>query len=548
MPLTALEAAAGAEQCTRVLASQPNSPNAARLLSGLLQRFEFGAEVDLSPSGFLAAFAFMDVDRQALCKGAFDYLKVRPPLAGILLRGRVDGWDEAAALLTRKDARLLRDRLFRAALIHGVVTDLEIELLLTAFRKRLLLKPDLSKVRAVYEFACVLIRQCLNNEYVFFADEAEITGLSELTIDIDGLLEGDSGATGAFLLLSLYRSFRETLGQEARPLDKVKPKALRAVLEAELALFRLETSHAEKLPRLTAITDEISRLVAGQYKEDPYPRWLSLEAPQQGSAMDRLGSYFSSDELAIVDGSCDVLIAGAGTGRQAVYAAIEYGNEARVLAFDLSAPSLAYGARMAEAFGTKNLRFAVGDILRLDETQESYDVIECVGVLHHMADPCEGWRALIRRLRPGGLMLVGLYSALSRRIIQSLSEEPDWPGSGVDEDEIRTYRRTLVRRHTEGDEILLTQSPDFFTKSGFRDLALHVSERQFTIPEIHDILIAEGLEFHGFTVTDVTRRSYAERFPDDVPQGTLKNWWVYEQEDPRTFAGMYLFWCRRPAE
>lgn len=548
MPLTALEAAAGAEQCTRVLASQPNSPNAARLLSGLLQRFEFGAEVDLSPSGFLAAFAFIDVDRQALCKGAFDYLKVRAPLAGILVRGRVDGWDEAAALLTRKDARLLRDRLFRAALIHGVVTDLEIELLLTAFRRRLLLKPDLSKVRVVYEFACVLIRQCLNNEYVFFADEAEITNLSELAIDIDGLLEGDPGATGAFLLLSLYRSFRETLGQEARPLDKVKPKALRAVLDAELALFRLETSHAERLPRLTAITDETSRLVAGQYKEDPYPRWLSLEAPQQGSALDRLGSYFSSDELAIVDGSCDVLIAGAGTGRQAVYAAIEYGNEARVLAFDLSAPSLAYGARMAESFGTKNLRFAVGDILRLDETQESYDVIECVGVLHHMADPCEGWRALIRRLRPGGLMLVGLYSALSRRIIQSLSEEPDWPGSGVDEDEIRTYRRTLVHRHTEGDEITLTQSPDFFTKSGFRDLTLHVSERQFTIPEIHDILIAEGLEFHGFTVTDDTRRSYAERFPDDVPQGTLKNWWVYEQEDPRTFAGMYLFWCRRPAE
>ena len=191
MPLTALEAAAGAEQCTRVLASQPNSPNAARLLSGLLQRFEFGAEVDLSPSGFLAAFAFIDVDRQALCKGAFDYLKVRPPLAGILLRGRVDGWDEAAALLTRKGGRPLRDRLFRAALIHGVVTDLEIELLLTAFRRRLLLKPDLSKVRVVYEFACVLIRQCLNNEYVFFADEAEITVLSKLTIDIDGLLEGD---------------------------------------------------------------------------------------------------------------------------------------------------------------------------------------------------------------------------------------------------------------------------------------------------------------------------------------------------------------------
>ena len=546
-PLSIEKVAAGAEQCTRVLAERPNSPDAARLLAGLLQRFEFGASVDLSPRGFLAAFDFIDVDRQALCNGALAYLKARPPLAELMACGRTAGWDEAAALLARKDARLLRDRLFRAALTYGVVADIEIELLLTAFRRRVLMTPELSRVRSVYEFACVLIRQCLNNEFVFFADDVERSRIADIKVDIDAMADGDAAAGGSFMLLSLYRPFRETVGQGARAFDKVKPKALRALLIEDLNVCRMEAAHAKALPRLTVVTDETSRLVAGQYAADLYPRWLSLDSPQPGSAIERLGAHFSEDELSVIDGPCEVLIAGAGTGRQAVHAAFEFGPEARVLAMDLSAASLAYGARMAELLGTGNLRFAVGDILRLDETKDDFDVIECVGVLHHMADPGEGWRALIRRLRPGGLMLIGLYSALSRQVIQSLSEDPDWPGPEADDDALRAYRRTLTDRAAGSDQTILTDSPDFFTKSGFRDLALHVSERQFTIPEIGDILRAEGLEFRGFSLSDDSKRSYAEMFPDDPPWGTLEHWWTFEQKNPRTFAGMYQFWCRRPA-
>ena len=78
-------------------------------------------------------------------------------------------------------------------------------------------------------------------------------------------------------------------------------------------------------------------------------------------------------------------------------------------------------------------------------------------------------------------------------------------------------------RAAGSDQPALTDSPDFFTKSGFRDLALHVSERQFTIPGIGDILRAEGLEFRGFSLSDDSQRSYAEMFPDDPPLGTLEH-------------------------
>lgn len=543
-PLTGPEAAEAVERCSRALASRPDYPEAARLLAALLQRYEFNAETDLSPRGLEAAFAFANVDRQALCNGALAFLKGRPPLADALAHGRAEGWDAAAAPLTRKSARLLRNKLFAAALIHGVVADIEIEFLLTALRRRLLLSPALLMVRPVYEFACVLIRQCLNNEYVYFTDEDEWARIGELKVDIDAMFQGDSAAGGGFLLWSLYHPFHETLGHEARAADKVSPRALRTVLRDELGARRMEAAQADSLPQLTAVTDETSRRVAGQYTNDPYPRWLSLQAPQPGDAKDRMRGHFSADALAIIDGPCDVLIAGAGTGRQAVHSAIGYGAGTRVLAIDLSAPSLAYGARMAEALGVANLRFAIGDILALDETVDLFDVIECVGVLHHMADPYEGWRALLGRLRPGGLMLIGLYSTVSRRVIQALSEDPHWPGPDADDDGLRAYRRKLLDRAPGEDGSALTKTDDFFTKSGFRDLALHVSERPCAIPEIRDFITDHGLEFHGFSLPDETLRAYADAFPGDALPGTLDHWWAFEQDNPQTFNSMYLFWCR----
>ncbi len=543
-PLTGPEAAEAVERCSHALASRPDFPEAARLLAGLLQRYEFDAETDISPRGLEAAFAFAYIDRQALCNGALAFLKCRPPLAEALARGRADGWDAAAALLTRKGARLLRDRLFAAALIHGIVADIEIEFLLTALRRRLLLSPTLLVARPVYEFACVLIRQCLNNEYVFFADEDERVCLGALNVDIDAMSKGDPTAGSGLLLRSLYGPVHETLGREARAVDQVSPRALRAVLRDELDARRIEAARADNVGRLTAVTDPTSRRVADQYTKDPYPRWLSLQAPEPGGAKDRMRVHFTADELAVIDGRCDVLIAGAGTGRQAVQSAIGYGSGSEVLAIDLSAPSLAYGARMADALGVANLRFAIGDIQCLDEIDSRFDVIECVGVLHHMVDPYAGWRALLGRLRPGGLMLIGLYSAISRRVIRAQSENPDWPGPNADDDGLRAYRRRLMLGGFGEDAFALTKTIDFFTKSGFRDLALHVSERTCAIPEIGDFMTAQGLEFHGFSLPDDTLRAYADAFPGDGPPGTLEHWWAFEQANPRTFSGMYLFWCR----
>ena len=142
-------------------------------------------------------------------------------------------------------------------------------------------------------------------------------------------------------------------------------------------------------------------------------------------------------------------------------------------------------------------------------------------------------------------MLIGLYSAVSRQVIGTLSEDPSWPGPDIDDDGLRAYRRRLMDRASGEDSFALTKSVDFFTKSGFRDLALHVSERPCTIPEISDFMTAHGLKFHGFSLPDESLRAYADAFPGDEPHGTLDHWWAFERDNPQTFNSMYLFWCRK---
>jgi SAM-dependent methyltransferase len=334
-------------------------------------------------------------------------------------------------------------------------------------------------------------------------------------------------------------------GMDRNRLRQIAPRALRDVLMPCMDDRKALVAGMQAIPRLTAIADDTSRKVEQQYIADPYPRWLSLQTPQSGIARASLGDFFTPDALAFMDRPYNVLIAGCGTGQQAVSAALGYGPDADVLAVDLSTSSLAYAARMAERYDAGNLRFAQADILGLGALDRTFDIIECVGVLHHMANPYDAWRILIDRLRPGGLILTGLYSAISRGNFSALREDPDWPGTDADDSALRTYRRALMTREAglPGTELLV--SKDFYAKSGFRDLALHVSEQYCSLPDIKAFLDANRLVFSGFHLPPHLLDGFRQAYPDAGWPGSLDHWQAFEEDHPRTFDGMYNFWCRK---
>jgi SAM-dependent methyltransferase len=294
--------------------------------------------------------------------------------------------------------------------------------------------------------------------------------------------------------------------------------------------------------------DETSRKVARQYEANPYPRWTSLGLAHENSMRRVLARYFAADALAGMDRPYEMLVAGCGTGQDAIRAALAYGHNARVLGLDLSSVSLAYAERMAAHFRVGNIAFMQGDIQGLDSVPSfnaRFLVIECAGVLHHMADPFRGWRSLLNCLAPGGLMLIGLYSAVSRRDLTAVRAGPGYPGPDCDDDALRAFRRTLLDRPDQAPESELKASRDFFTTSNFRDLVLHVSERTVTIAEIAGFLSSHRLLFRGFHLAPEMFGLLQERCPDATWPGSLAQWAKLEEERPRLFNGMYTFWCTR---
>lgn len=189
-----------------------------------------------------------------------------------------------------------------------------------------------------------------------------------------------------------------------------------------------------------------------------------------------------------------------------------FGDRARVLATDLSRASLAYAARMARKYGVQNIQFPQMDILDLPKLDKQFDVVECTGVLHHMQDPIEGGKAIVDRVRPGGLVCISLYSELARREIVRLRKEYENHIATIDTDYIREYRRRLMLERP-GVIDALPMRGDFFHLSRCKDLLFHPVEYRFTIPQLSQYLPELSLDFRGFKAPQLLAEAVLDNFP-----------------------------------
>jgi SAM-dependent methyltransferase len=219
-----------------------------------------------------------------------------------------------------------------------------------------------------------------------------------------------------------------------------------------------------------------------------------------------------------------------------------------VLAVDLSLTSLSYALRCSRALGLERIEYAQADILELGRLQRRFDIIESVGVLHHLNDPIAGWRVLVDLLKPGGVMLIGLYSELARRSIVAARALIAERGFDATIDGIRRARHAILDAMEDRVVRRLRTNTDFYSISGCRDLLFHVQEHRFTVPQIVAALETLGLDFVRFEALDrAAAAKYRARFPSDPEMRTLANWDAFEQDNPDTFPNMYQFWLRKPA-
>ncbi len=324
------------------------------------------------------------------------------------------------------------------------------------------------------------------------------------------------------------------------------PEPVRGVLRQQIEEPAAELQIRASIPAMTPIAGGVSQLVRDQYEEMPYPRWTKPDSAVKPVTFDEhmRAEFPQSAFQELGKGRLDVLIAGCGTGRQPIEFALKHPG-CDVLAVDLSLASLSYAKRKASELGLDAMSFAQADIVLLPTLDRTFDLIDCVGVLHHLGDPMAGWRGLVSMLRPGGMMGLGFYSALARRDVNVARDFIAARGYKSTAADIRRCRQDMMQEANPAIRRLLF-SPDFYTTSECRDLIFHIQEHQLTLPAIKAFLAENNLAFLGFRIHPQMREQYRRRFPSDAAMADLDNWHKFETENPTLFGGMYIFWVQKP--
>ena len=423
------------------------------------------------------------------------------------------------------------------------IADTDLEKLFKKLRTNLLLSiNEIDNSPEVFKVQSSLALQCFTNEYIYeqSKDEEKALELLEELIK-QSLNNNNQPSPQKILCLASYKSLNHYEWSNSLTVtDEIEDVFIRQVIEP-----KIENNLKQSLPLLENITNNISSKVKVQYETSPYPKWVNLRLQLKPATISKVVSEIKlkifDDKIREIEAP-DILIAGCGTGQHSIETAARF-KDSKVLAIDLSSSSLSYAKRKTEELNIQNIDYMQADILDLDKQDRQFDIVESVGVLHHMDEPIVGWNKLKDCLKPGGLMKIGLYSELARQHIVKIRKEISKAGLGSSNTEMRSFRNMLMKSDKNYHNLILN-SPDLYSMSTLKDLLFHVQEHRFTITQIQDCLSELGMKFCGFEAKQIVLHFKQTNTGDSDPYN-LDKWKVYEEANPRTFAGMYQFWCQK---
>lgn len=477
--------------------------------------------------------------------------------------------------------QIASDPLLLTTLKSFYFCDVILERLFISLRQTLLFNTvqNMSIPSPHIELAHSMARQAQLNEYVWPITKNEeeiIEGLENLLYQITQEAQWTlDDIAPAILILAQYKDLSQTAIASIFDINSIK-KELKSSYLSDIVQYSIldrnnEINIAKALPvwRKHKYTDKsfidtdsintssientsVSQKVQNQYEANPYPRWKDIGFNTSGSYQQALSKNFPQLNLSHWQGKekLNILVAGCGTGRQAIRLA-SYFTDLNVVAIDLSKRSLAYAKQQADRYKVSNIQFIQADILEFSSFPVLFDIIECSGVLHHMESPEKGLQSLQQLLSPTGVMKLALYSEAARKQVitfrKLIEQSQQQSGKNLDQ---RLLRQALLMNQIPGDWSDIINSHDFFSMSNCRDLIFHEQEHQFTPDTISNLLSGNQLDFIGMLPTNSGRRAFEKIIgtglnQDNKNNNTLKNWNRVEQEKSDIFSGMYQFYCRK---
>ena len=250
----------------------------------------------------------------------------------------------------------------------------------------------------------------------------------------------------------------------------------------------------------------ISAAVARLYDTYPFPPEPLLDEPPPGYnwRWNWLTAYNFCTGQKPTKQPVRILDAGCGTGVGTEYLA-HLNPTAELIGIDLSAGALAVAKERCQKSGATSASFQHLSLFDAEQLPGEFDLINCVGVLHHTPDPIRGIQALAKKLAPGGVMHIFVYGELGRWEINLMQEaiallQGDRRSDYTDG--VKVGRQIFAAlpednrlRKREEERWSWENQRDGY----FADMYVHPQEIDYNINTLFDLIDASGLEFIGFS-------------------------------------------------
>ncbi len=228
---------------------------------------------------------------------------------------------------------------------------------------------------------------------------------------------------------------------------------------------------------------EVGSVVREFYESHPFPGFDPSHFPTREHFRNRANWFLRQLDRELPTGIrlADV---GCGTGRVAAFLSM---RNRQTVGVDFCRASLGQARALRDQLGLEGVTYLRGNLFELPLQPGSFDVVCCLGVLHSTADPRAGFRGLVRLLKPGGLILVGLYNNYGRLTLSI--KQRLVAGQGMPED-VEVIRRRLAGQLPEAAE-----EPDLGKlRSWYADQFLHPHELTISLEQVGRWFRAEGIE------------------------------------------------------
>jgi SAM-dependent methyltransferase len=156
---------------------------------------------------------------------------------------------------------------------------------------------------------------------------------------------------------------------------------------------------------------QVTQTVKAFYEENPFPNYDDLDTRESLRDKARRGLFAKLLDEQLPAGA-RVLEAGCGTGQLSNFLGMQWNRQ--VIGADLCLNSLKLAKGFRDRCEIANASFLQMNLFRPPFARESFDVVISNGVLHHTNDPLGGFRSISRLVKPGGLVIIGLYNTIGR--------------------------------------------------------------------------------------------------------------------------------------